>query len=129
MLDTMRLAALIHKGVCHDATAMSAEKVVRMATTGGAKALGMEKMLGSLEAGKKADIILFDPERIRSVPAHDPIATLAYSASAENIDTTIVNGEVVYRKGIFSCGIDEKQLSRQVMSELQKSGMGSCCCS
>ena len=123
MLDTMRLTALIHKGVCRDATAMSAEKVVRIATMGGAKALGMGKMLGSLEAGKKADIILFDPERIRSVPMHSPIATLAYSASAENIDTTIVNGEVVYCKGVFSCGIDEEQLNRQVMSELQKSGM------
>ena len=120
MLDTMRLTALIHKGICRDATAMSAENVVRMATMGGAKALGMGEMLGTLEVGKKADIILFDPERIRSVPMHDPIATIAYSASAENIDTTIINGEVVYRKGVFSCGIDEEQLNRQVMSELQK---------
>ena len=120
MLDTMRLAALIHKGACCDATAMSAEKVVRMATLGGAKALGMEKTVGTLEIGKKADIILFDPARIRSVPMHDPLATLVYSSSAENIDTTIVNGEVVYSKGVFSCGIDEEQLYHQVMSELQK---------
>ena len=122
MLDTMRLAALIHKGICRDATAMTAEKVVRMATTGGAAALGMDKIIGTLEVGKKADIILFDPERIRSVPMHDPLATLAYSASAENIDTTIVNGEIVYRKGTFTCGIDEARLAREVMSELQKSG-------
>lgn len=110
MLDTMRLAALIHKGACRDATAMSAQKVVRMATTEGAKALGMEKTLGSIEAGKRADIILFDPVRIKSIPMYDPIATLVYSASAENIDTTIVNGEVVYSHGRFSCGIDEEQL-------------------
>ena len=101
---------------------MNAEKVVRMATLGGAKALGMERTAGTLEIGKKADIILFDPARIRSVPMHDPLATLVYSASAENIDTTIVNGEVVYSKGVFSCGIDEEQLYRQVMSELQKYG-------
>ena len=118
MLDTMRLAALIHKGVCRDATAMSAEKVVRMAALGGAKALGMEKTVGTLEVGKKADIILFDPERIRSVPMFDPIATLVYSASAENIDTTIVNGEIVYSKGTFTCGIDETQLYHQIMSEM-----------
>ena len=126
MLDTMRLAALIHKGICRDATAMSAKKVARMATKGGAKALGMENIIGTLEVGKKADIILFDPERIRSVPMHDPIASLAYSASAENIDTTIVNGEVVYCKGAFSCGIDEVQLARQVASEMQKNGMLHC---
>ena len=119
MLDTMRLAALIHKGVCRDATAMSAEKVVRMATLGGAKALGMGKTVGTLEAGKKADIILFDPAKIKSVPMYDPIASLVYSADAGNIDTTIVNGEVVYRKGVFSCGIDEEQIYREVMSELQ----------
>ena len=118
MLDTMRLTALIHKGVCRDATAMSAEQVVRMAATGGAKALGMEKILGTIEVGKKADIILFNPGRIRSIPMHDPIATLVYSASAENIDTTIVNGKVVYSKGIYSCGIDEEQLNRQVKSEI-----------
>ena len=123
MLDTMRLTALIHKGFCRDATAMSAGEVVRMATTGGAKALGMEKTLGSLETGKKADIILFNPGRLRSIPMHDPLATLVYSASAENIDTTIVNGKVVYSKGVFSCGIDEAHLQDQVMCELQKSGL------
>ena len=49
---------------------------------------------------------------------HDPFATIVYSASAENIDTTIVNGKVVYRKGVFSCGVDEEQLHCQVMNEL-----------
>lgn len=90
-----------------------------MATAGGAKALGMEKEIGTLEVGKKADIILFDPARIRSIPMHDPMATLVYSASAENIHTTIVNGKVVYSNGVFSCGIDEAQLHHQVMSEMQ----------
>ena len=110
---------LFRSGAARDATAMSAEKVVRMATLGGARALGMEKTLGTLEVGKKADIILFDPAKIRTVPMHDPIAALVYSASAENIDTTIVNGEVVYSKGVFSCGIDEEQLYHQVMNELK----------
>ena len=49
---------------------------------------------------------------------HDPKATIVYSASAENIDTTIVNGKVVYRKGEFSCGIDEAMLAEQVRHEL-----------
>lgn len=118
MLDTMRLTALIHKGASRSATAISAGKVVRMATTDGAKALGMGKLIGSIEVGKKADIVLFDPDCLRSIPMHDPMATIVYSASAENIDTTIVNGKVVYRKGIFSCGIEETQLAEDIRSML-----------
>mgnify|MGYP003520819194 FL=1 len=119
MLDTIRLAALIHKGANCDPTAMSAENVMRMATVGGAKALGMEDKLGSLEVGKRADLVLFNPDRVRSIPMHDPMATIVYSSSAENIDTTIVDGKVVYRKGVFSCGIEEAQLAEQVRNEFQ----------
>ena len=50
---------------------------------------------------------------------HDPKATIMYSSSAENIDTTIVNGKVVYRKGVFSCGIEEAWLAEQVMRLLK----------
>ena len=51
---------------------------------------------------------------------HDPKATIVYSSSSENIDTTIVNGKVVYHKGGFSCGIDEEELVRQVMEEIPR---------
>ena len=51
------------------------------------------------------------------------MATLVYSSSAENIDTTIVNGEIVYRKGVFSCGIDEKELAWLIRYELRKEGL------
>lgn len=119
MLDTIRLTALVHKGVCRDATAMSAAKAVGMATTGGAKALGMEEKIGSLEVGKKADFVLFDPDQLKSLPMHDPMATIAYSSSLENIDTTVVNGKVVYRKGVFSCGVDEAELAEWVRSEIR----------
>ena len=119
LLDTMRLAALVHKGACRDATAMSAYKVVKMATIDGACALGMNKVIGSLEVGKRADIVLFDPDKLKSMPMHDPFATIVYSSSPENIDTTIVNGSVVYRKGVFSCGIDEASLAEQVKREIR----------
>lgn len=117
MIDTMRLAALIHKGANRDATAISAYQVVRMATTDGAKALHMGNAIGSLEIGKRADIVLFDPDRLKSTPMYDPLATLVYSSSSENIDTTIVDGKVVYRKGVFSCDIDEAQLMSYVRDE------------
>lgn len=114
VMDTIRLTALIHKGVSRDATAISAGKVLQMSTKGGAKAIGMEKMIGSIEKGKQADIVLFNPVKLKSLPVHDIKSTVVYSASAENIDTTIVNGRVVYRKGMFSCGIEEAELAGQV---------------
>ena len=61
--------------------------------------------------------MLFDPDRLKSTPMYDPLATLVYSSSSENIDTTIVDGKVVYRKGVFSCDIDEAQLMSSVKDE------------
>ena len=119
MFDAMRLATLVQKGVCRDATVISAEKAVKMATAHGASALGMRDTIGTLEIGKKADIVLFNPDKLKSIPMHDPLATVVYSASAENVDTTIVNGKVVYRRGAFSCGVDEEWLAEQVRNELR----------
>ena len=63
--------------------------------------------------------MLFNPNRLKSIPMHYPQATIVYSSSAENIDTTIVNGKVVYRRGAFSCGVDEEWLAEQVRDELR----------
>lgn len=98
---------------------MSARQVVRMATIGGARALGREDALGTLEVGKKADAILFDPNRLKSMPMHDPLATIVHSSSPENIDTTIVNGKVVYRRGRFACGVEEAELAEWVRTEME----------
>ena len=118
MPDTMRLTVLVHKGVCHDATAMNDGKVIKMATVGGAGTLGMSGSLGTIEVGKKADIVLMNLRHLRSIPVHDPLETIVYSSSTEDIDTTIVNGKVIYHRGVFSCRIDEAQLAEQVMREL-----------
>lgn len=118
MLDAIRLAAMVPKGVHRDATAMTARQAVRMATMGGAKAIGREAELGVIEVGKKADLILFDPYRLKSMPMFDPFATIAYSSSPENIDTTIVDGHVVYHKGRFACGVEEAELADWVRQEI-----------
>jgi 5-methylthioadenosine/S-adenosylhomocysteine deaminase len=120
MLETMKLAALIQKGIHRDASVITADQVIRMASLGGAKAIGMENLLGTLEVGKKADMILFDPRHLKSFPNHDPKATVVYASSEENIDTTIVNGKVVYRKGIFAGGIREEELVRECAAEVEK---------
>ena len=120
MLETMKLAALIQKGIHRDASVITADQVIRMACCGGAKAIGMENRLGVLEAGKKADMILFDPRHLKSFPDHDAEAAVVYASSEENIDTTVVNGKIVYRKGVFSGGISEEELVRECAAEVKK---------
>ena len=120
MLETMKLAALIQKGFHRDASVISAEQVIRMATCGGAKAIGREDLVGTLEVGKKADMILFDPRHLKSFPNHDAKATVVYASAEENIDTTIVNGKVVYHKGLFSNGLNEADLIREVAAEVER---------
>ena len=80
----------------------------------------MENLLGTLEVGKKADMVLFDPRHIKSFPNHDAEATVVYASSEENIDTTIVNGKIVYHKGIFAGGICETDLIRECAVEVEK---------
>ena len=120
MLETMKLAALIQKGIHRDASVISADQVIRMATCGGAKAIGMENLVGTLEEGKKADMILFDPRHLKSFPDHDAEATIVYASSEENIDTTIVNGKIVYHKGCFARGLSEAELIRECAAEVEK---------
>lgn len=120
MLETMKLAALIQKGVHRDASVITADQVMRMATCGGAKAMGVESLVGTLEVGKKADMILFDPRHLKSFPNHDAQATVVYASSEENIDTTIVNGRIVYQKGAFAGGLSEAELIDECAIEVEK---------
>jgi 5-methylthioadenosine/S-adenosylhomocysteine deaminase len=95
MMETIKAAALIHKCVRRDARVVPAAEVLEMATLGGARAIGREKDLGSLEPGKKADLFIFNPKTARTVPMADPVASLVYSGGEENIETTVVAGKVV----------------------------------
>ncbi|MGI9859852.1 amidohydrolase [Moorella naiadis] len=95
MLETMKIAALLPKVISHDPTVISARDIMRMATIDGARALGLEKEIGSLEAGKKADLIIYNPLKPQSFPMHDPLATLVYTSNPTNIDTVIIDGKVV----------------------------------
>jgi 5-methylthioadenosine/S-adenosylhomocysteine deaminase len=95
MMETIKVAALIHKCVRRDALVVPAAEALEMATLGGARAIGREKDLGSLEPGKKADLFIFNPKTARTVPMADPVAALVYSGGEENIETTVVAGKVV----------------------------------
>jgi len=91
----MRLAATIHKGVREDATAVSTGEALHMATLNGARALGAEGALGSIEVGKRADFILLDTTAPHASPMFDPITHLVYSAGRGDVRDVFVGGRQV----------------------------------
>ena len=101
MFSEMKVCALIHKHSRWDPTAMSAQQVLDMATVEGAKALGMEAKLGSIEPGKLADIAIVDSTRIGMVPttAKNAVSNLVYSCSGQQVFCTIVDGKIVAYDG------------------------------
>jgi len=102
MLELMKSTALIHKAVSCNPLAINAESVLEMATIEGARCLGLESEIGSLEPGKKADIVLFDPRKSgKSVPLHNPVSTIVYSSSEQNIDSVMVDGNFRIREGVY----------------------------
>jgi cytosine/adenosine deaminase-related metal-dependent hydrolase len=99
MIREMKLAAIIHKAVTLDPLIVPAETVLEMATINGAKALGLEHEIGSLEVGKKADLIVIDLERLHTTPSMNPVSTLVYAATGGEVDTVMVDGKIVVAKG------------------------------
>jgi len=98
MFETMKTAALLQKLSYKDPTVLSAETVLRMATIDGAKALRLEKSVGSLEVGKKADLILVDFDKPHLIPRLNLYANLVYSAHGSDVDTVIVDGKILMTK-------------------------------
>ncbi|NMA65826.1 MAG: amidohydrolase [Clostridiaceae bacterium] len=95
LFGILGLAARLQKLRYMDRSAFPCELVVRMATIEGAKAIGLENKIGSLERGKLADVIIIETESVNMMPIYDYYATIVYSANASNVETTIVNGEIV----------------------------------
>lgn len=95
MIATLKFSSLLHKVATKDPTVITAEKVMEMATIDGAKALGMEKQVGSLEAGKKADLAILNLATPFTTPVLHPVSTLVYSATGDEVETVIINGQIV----------------------------------
>jgi 5-methylthioadenosine/S-adenosylhomocysteine deaminase len=93
----MDLAAKLAKITKMSPTALNAKAVVEMATIDGAKALHMDKKVGSLEPGKKADLILISLDEPNAVPMYDIYAQLAYALKASDVETVVIGGKVVMR--------------------------------
>lgn len=97
LMEEMDLAAKLQKITKMDPRALGAQAVVEMATIEGAKALHMEKEIGSLEAGKKADIILISLDEPHAVPMYDVYSQLAYALKGSDVQTVVIGGRVVMR--------------------------------
>ena len=97
LFDEMDTAAKLHKFVMADPTALPAETVFRLATMGGARVLGLHDEIGSLEPGKRADVVLVDTRRAGLTPLYDVYSHLVYATRGSDVATVLVNGRVVVR--------------------------------
>lgn len=95
MISEMRGAALIHKANSFDASCITSDQVLEMATINGAKALGMDSQIGSIEVGKKADVIVLDLDMPHLRPIHHLPSVLTYQARGTEVQTVIVNGNIL----------------------------------
>lgn len=95
MFLEMKLAAYMQKGLYNSATAITAEDVLKMATIKGAEVLGIDSEVGSLEVGKKADIIIINTNKPHLCPIHNIYSTLAYSVEGNDVETTLIDGKIV----------------------------------
>jgi 5-methylthioadenosine/S-adenosylhomocysteine deaminase len=99
MLQAMKFAALLHKGVHRDPQVMTAEKALEMATIDGARALGMADSIGSLEVGKRADVVVLDMSNLCVTPVHAAVSALVYSQRGDEVDRVYVDGRAVVSGG------------------------------
>jgi len=115
IFETMKITALLQKLTYLNPTVLSAYEALRMATVNGAKALGIDRNIGSLEVGKRADIILIDLSKPHLKPMHNIYASIVYSAHGSDVDTVIVDGKILMENRRVKT-LDEKA----VMEEAEK---------
>jgi len=97
MFEAMRMASFLQKLQTSDPRAVGAQTAIDLATIGGARAMGMDKQIGSLEPGKRADVIVVGMSAVRQTPVYDPVSHLVYVTRGDDVRTTIVNGKLLMR--------------------------------
>ena len=125
MFEETRMAALLHKGVCEDPAAITARQAFRMATEGGARATGIDA--GTIDPGKLADLVLVNLDAAHLLPMHDLINTLVYCARADDVECTIIDGQIVMRDRKVQT-VDEEKVRHEASAfgtELYREGLRS----
>ena len=112
MFDEMRIGLLLQRSVSGHEQFYIARQFVRLATLDAARALGIDAEVGSLEPGKRADIIAVDISHSHQIPTQHPYSTLVHTANQENVIFTMVDGEILYDEGSWSSLDSERVLSR-----------------
>lgn len=102
MLEVIKIGALLQKGASQDPTVFNAQDIFNMATLGGAECCGLKEITGSLEVGKKADLLVYNPNRIKSMPVYNVLTSLAYASDQSNIEKVMVDGQWIYDDGEFT---------------------------
>lgn len=113
MFEEIKLAAYLQKGIFCTATAISAKGVLEMATIEGARVLGIDSEVGSLEVGKKADVILVDLDKPHLLPRQDIYSLLAYSVNGADVDTSIIDGKIVMENRKILC-VNEDEMKQKI---------------
>ena len=119
MFYHMSLVDLLQKGKYEDPTYFSSYDVLKMATINGAKALGMESIIGSIEIGKKADIIMLDLNDVSTRPSTDIINNICHNAF-NSVSMTMVNGEVLMLDKEILLDINEKDLIKKAEERIKQ---------
>ena len=110
----MSLVSDLQKAKYEDPTIMSAYDVLKMATINGAQALDLDKEIGSIEIGKKADIIILDLNNIETYPYPNLLCEIVHNVESSNVDTTIINGNILMENHELKINIDEKELKSKI---------------
>ncbi|MCI0664758.1 MAG: amidohydrolase family protein [Acidobacteria bacterium] len=99
LIEEARFCSLLHRAAKRDATLCSASRMLELMTIEGARVLGMDNEIGSLEVGKQADLIVIDLEGVHNTPHYDPATAVIFSCSARDVSLTVVAGQVLYQDG------------------------------
>jgi 5-methylthioadenosine/S-adenosylhomocysteine deaminase len=118
MLKTAELASLLYKDAREDTSLISPEKALEMITIDGAKACGLDEQVGSLEVGKKADLVVFDTTRAEWQPLLNPVHALIYHADGRSVETVMVDGRTVVDDGRPTF-VDEAALGAQLQADAE----------
>lgn len=119
MFETMKYACLLQQGYQENPQIINAYEVLKMATINGAKAMGLEERIGSIEVGKTADMIMIDLKSETNQPVNDIISNIVYNGKGQNVCTTIIQGKIRMENRKL-VGIDEKQIFEECQKIAQR---------
>lgn len=120
LFNTMQLTSQVTKGMFQNPLTTSSYQILKSATIDGAKALGMENKIGSIEKNKKADIIILDLNNIEIFPTNDIISQIVHNVKPDNIKYTIINGEILMKNRKLLINIDEENLKNEIQNTINR---------